>query len=185
MNYYYNPPKNSKIAKDLNGGSLLGVAGKLYGQLVKNWGLNGIKGLKAQKEEIKALEEAIKKKKKGGSNIGKLLEKLHLKKPPKRTSAHVKGKAVGGCAACKRYFEQKNQVKGGKVTGRDVLDFFAGPIGWAFMGVRKKREKQIDKLKKELNSLEGNGKSDDYILFSPESYITPQIRHMMALNEFK
>lgn len=41
--------------------------------------------------------------------------------------------------------------QGGKLEGRDVIDFLAGPIGWAFMGVRKSREKKIDKLKKELN----------------------------------
>ena len=53
--------------------------------------------------------------------------------------------------------EQKNNppplstYQGGKLEGRDVIDFLAGPIGWAFMGVRKSREKKIDKLKKELN----------------------------------
>ncbi len=41
--------------------------------------------------------------------------------------------------------------QGGKLEGRDVVDFLAGPIGWAFMGVRKAREKKIDKLKKQLN----------------------------------
>ena len=41
--------------------------------------------------------------------------------------------------------------QGGKLEGRDVIDFLAGPIGWAFMGVRKSREKKIDKLKKQLN----------------------------------
>ena len=53
--------------------------------------------------------------------------------------------------------EQQNEpqplstYQGGKLEGRDVVDFLAGPIGWAFMGVRKAREKKIDKLKKQLN----------------------------------
>ena len=195
MNYYYNPPKNSKAAKALDGGSLLGTAASLYGKLVTNWGINGIKGLHDQRKQIEALEAAIKKKKQGGKSItidvDALKERLRKNaarahklgylgsgKAPKRTSAHVKGKSVGGCAACRRHFERINSnVKGGKVTGRDVLDFFAGPIGWAFMGVRKKREKQIDKLQKELASLQGKGT----IAFAPEGYVTPQI--MMALNE--
>lgn len=41
--------------------------------------------------------------------------------------------------------------QGGKLEGRDVIDFLAGPIGWTMMGIRKSREKKIDKLKKELN----------------------------------
>lgn len=228
MNYYYNPPKNSKAAKALDGGSLLGTAASLYGKLVTNWGINGIKGLRDQRKQIEALEAAIKKKKQGGKSItidlDALKERLRKNarklgyveresgKAPKRTSAHVKGESVGGCAACRRHFERINSsnnvfpesfledqmkmmnlgmtgrkaprktatnVKGGKVTGRDVLDFFAGPIGWAFMGVRKKREKQIANLQKELASLQGKGT----IAFAPEGYVTPQIA--MALNKFK
>lgn len=229
MNYYYNPPKNSKAAKALDGGSLLGTAAGLYGKLVTNWGIGGIKGLRDQRKQIEALEAAIKKKKQGGKsitiNLDALKERLRKNarklgyveresgKAPKRTSAHVKGESVGGCAACRRHFERINSsknvfpesfledqmkmmnlgmtgrkaprktatnVKGGKVTGRDVLDFFAGPIGWAFMGVRKKREKQIANLQKELASLQGKGT----IAFAPEGYVTPQIAQMMALDEF-
>lgn len=212
MNYYYNPPKNSKAAKALDGGSLIGTAIGLYGKFLKDWGLGGIKGLKSQKDEIKALEEAIKKKKQGGNRFSDYADYIrkHYAKAPKKTSGHVKGKSVGGCAACRRRFEQINSsnntfpksfledkirykdlgmirkaprktaanVKGGKFVPRDILDFVAGPIGWAFMGVRKKREKQIENLKKELADLQGNGT----IAFAPEGYVTPQI--MMALDVF-
>lgn len=228
MNYYYNPPKNSKAAKALDGGSLVGTAVGLYGKFLKDWGIGGIKGLRDQRKQIEALEEAIKKKKQGGKSItidlDALKERLRKNarklgyveresgKAPKRTSAHVKGESVGGCAACRRRFERINSsknvfpesfledkmnmmnlgmtgrkaprktaanIKGGKFVPRDILDFIAGPIGWAFMGVRKKREKQIDKLQKELASLQGKGT----IAFAPEGYVTPQI--MMALDKFK
>lgn len=227
MNYYYNPPKNSKAAKALDGGSLIGTAASLYGTFLKKWGIGGIKGLHDQRKQIEALEEAIKKKKQGGKSItidlDALKERLRKNarklgyveresgKAPKRTSAHVKGESVGGCAACRRRFERINSsknvfpesfledkmnmmnlgmtgrkaprktaanVKGGKFVARDILDFIAGPIGWAFMGVRKKREKQIANLQKELASLQGKGT----IAFAPEGYVTPQI--MMALDKF-
>lgn len=139
MNYYYNPPRGSKLRKDLEGGFLLDALGKLYTGLVKKWGSNRITDLRSQREEIARLEDELKK---------------------KQRSQHRSGKAVGGCAACKRRFRKKIPVaisspdsiySGGKLEGRDIVDFLAGPIGWAFMGVRKSREKKIDKLKKQLN----------------------------------
>lgn len=40
--------------------------------------------------------------------------------------------------------------KGGKFELKDIGDFFAGPLGWIRMGIRKKRAREIEKLKNEL-----------------------------------
>ena len=195
MNYYYNPPKGSRARKDLEGGSLAGILGKLYGSLVMKWGKDGIKGLRDQRKEIKALEEAIKQKKqmKGGSgdSLSVLLKRYRTSRNTTSKGGHKKGKAVGGCAACKRWTETQRRAsrmiepefaiyspesvyKGGKITGRDVLDFFAGPIGWTMMGIRKSREKKIDKLKKELNG---------GMIMDPESYMSPHLRTLLMMQK--
>lgn len=161
MNYYYNPPRGSRARKALEGGSLLGILGKLYARTVGKWGKKRITDLKDQKKEIKALEAAVKAKNQkqnqngAGFDLFEIIDNLGRKESH---GGHRQGKvkAKGGCAACKRYFASKEKggrstYRGGKLEGRDVVDFLAGPIGWAFMGVRKSREKKIDKLKKQLN----------------------------------
>jgi len=42
------------------------------------------------------------------------------------------------------------KARGGKIKLEDVRDGLMGPIGWIRMGVRKKRQREIAKLKKEL-----------------------------------
>lgn len=49
----------------------------------------------------------------------------------------------------KRQIADKKQISGGKFEPRDLLDFAAGPIGWTMMGLRKKRDREIEKLKRE------------------------------------
>lgn len=46
--------------------------------------------------------------------------------------------------------EKYGKAKGGKFQLQDVKDFFLGPPGWFRMGFRKKREREIEALKKEL-----------------------------------
>lgn len=164
MNYYYNPPRGSRARKALEGGSLLGILGKLYARTVGKWGKKRITDLKDQKKEIKALEAAVKAKNQNGAGFD-LFEKIDNLGRKESYAGHRRGKvkAKGGCAACKRYFASKEKggrqknppplstYQGGKLEGRDVVDFLAGPIGWAFMGVRKSREKKIANLKKQLN----------------------------------
>lgn len=190
MNYYYNPPRGSRARKALEGGSLLGILGKLYARTVGRWGKKRITDLKDQKKEIKTLEAAVKAKNQkqnqngAGFDLFEIIDNLGRKES---YGGHRQGKvkAKGGCAACKRYFASKEKggshmmvhpgwlrrrrelelwgedpkknppplstYQGGKLEGRDVVDFLAGPIGWAFMGVRKSREKKIANLKKQLN----------------------------------
>lgn len=40
--------------------------------------------------------------------------------------------------------------RGGKFELQDLRDGFLGPIGWIRMGLRKKRQREIERLKKEL-----------------------------------
>ena len=42
------------------------------------------------------------------------------------------------------------QQRGGKFELADLRDGAMGPIGWIRMGIRKKRQREINKLKKEL-----------------------------------
>lgn len=47
--------------------------------------------------------------------------------------------------------EKLKKIKGGKFDPqRDIVDILAGPIGWTMMGLRKRREKEIEDLKKSL-----------------------------------
>ena len=50
----------------------------------------------------------------------------------------------------KRLRELKKQ-KGGKFEIQDLRDGLLGPLGWINMGLRKKRQREIDALKNELN----------------------------------
>ena len=43
--------------------------------------------------------------------------------------------------------------KGGKFELRDLRDGFMGPIGWIRMGLRKKRQREIERLKKDVGEL--------------------------------
>jgi len=52
-------------------------------------------------------------------------------------SSHFLSHRIGSC-------------RGGKIESRDVLDFFAGPIGWTMMGLRKKRDREIAEMENEL-----------------------------------
>lgn len=45
--------------------------------------------------------------------------------------------------------KRARKSSGGKFEGRDIVDFFAGPIGWVAMGKRKARERKIRDLEKE------------------------------------
>jgi len=46
-----------------------------------------------------------------------------------------------------RQIAELKKKKGGKFDPkRDIVDFLAGPIGWTMMGLRKKREKEIEAL---------------------------------------
>ena len=50
------------------------------------------------------------------------------------------------------YLRRLKKMRGGKFEpATDIVDFLAGPIGWIKMGIRKKRQREIDNLKKELN----------------------------------
>lgn len=48
--------------------------------------------------------------------------------------------------------KKAGKTSGGKIEGRDVVDFFAGPLGWIAMGKRKKRQREIADLEKQLQS---------------------------------
>ena len=57
--------------------------------------------------------------------------------------------------------QQKQKIKGGKFESRDILDGLAGPWGWLMMGLRKRRDRKIENLKKEIENLrniQGAGK---------------------------
>ena len=53
--------------------------------------------------------------------------------------------------------ERLKRLRGGTFEGRDIIDFFAGPVGWVMMGKRKQRDKQIEKLRNQ--TIEGSGKN--------------------------
>lgn len=52
------------------------------------------------------------------------------------------------------YYKQKEalmkQKNGGSFELRDLRDGLLGPVGWVRMGVRKKRQRELEKLKQEL-----------------------------------
>ena len=70
-------------------------------------------------------------------------------------------KLKGGSADCiirsKRLREK--QLRGGKFEPRDILEFFMGPAGWINMGIRKARQRKMEKLQKELDALDEEFKS--------------------------
>lgn len=49
--------------------------------------------------------------------------------------------------------KELKRLRGGKFDAKkDVVDILAGPLGWIKMGIRKKREKEIAKLRGEQGS---------------------------------
>lgn len=56
--------------------------------------------------------------------------------------------------ALRKAMERQRAASGGSRVGRDILDALAGPAGWIRMGIRRKKEKEIRKLKKEAGELE-------------------------------
>ena len=46
--------------------------------------------------------------------------------------------------------KKERQTSGGKIDTRDIIDGIMGPWGWLAMGLRKKRERDIKKLKDQL-----------------------------------
>lgn len=71
----------------------------------------------------------------------------------------------------KRLKEEIEKRKAAKLSGgkfdarRDIVDFLAGPAGWAVMGLRKKREREIANLQKELASLGGGSKISPFMQY--------------------
>lgn len=107
---------------------LFKVAIQQYLNGVKKWGNRVFSDRKTQKEQIADLERRIKEK--------------QQTTPPE---------PQGGKRICRR--KRNRRLTGGKFDPRrDIVDFLAGPLGWAAMGVRKKRERKIAELQKQLNS---------------------------------
>lgn len=66
------------------------------------------------------------------------------------------------------------RLRGGKIEGKDVVDFFAGPLGWIKMGIRKKRQKEIDALRK----ARGYGYDND-LAYVTKVLSNPQMRRLL------
>ena len=82
----------------------------------------------------------------GRSFIGTLTGKEKIQNDPLYKSLYELGKKA------KTYQDKIKQAKGGKFDARrDILDGLAGPIGWILMAIRKRKERENEKLRQKLN----------------------------------
>lgn len=174
--------------------ALLKPLSSLYGNQVKAWGTDRLKKQIALSKQRKALEILLADKKsrqpnktissKVGKGMGEepsAVEKFllrfrdHKDHPWDYASIGRKRRQrtiSGGNNCC-----GGKKLKGGKLSGREVVDILAGPIGWALLGARKKKEKDIARLKKEYSG----GRQ---IYFQPTSYTTPSIVDLALLTQY-
>lgn len=127
-----------------SGGSVIGALTKLYATGVGKWIKRLIDDGREQKAEINRL--------KGHGIVRDTTPKNSNGNPtakPKPTSQRKAGKSAMLLDSLLQD-ARKKKIKGGKFDPRrDIIDFLAGPAGWIAMGVRKSREKEIEKLKKQ------------------------------------
>lgn len=129
--------RKKEYIKSLKGsGILLTILKKIYLNLVKKWGMDRWKMRQDQVDEIKRLEEKIKKMEGKGQCCGG--GKVSAIEVVNRIRTKV-NKAL-----------EKRKYRGGKFTGKDAVDILAGPWGWLALGMRKKREREIKRLKEKL-----------------------------------
>lgn len=131
--------RKKEYIKSLKGsGVLLTILKKIYLNLVKKWGKDRWKMRQDQVDEIKRLEEKIKKMEGKGQCCGGKMNREELLNVINRVKTKV-NKAL-----------EKRKYRGGKFTGKDAVDILAGPWGWLALGMRKKREREIKRLKEKL-----------------------------------
>lgn len=129
---------------------LFKIAVKEYINGVKKWGKRIFSDRKSQKAQIADLEKKIKEKQQQKAKIQQQQASNNTPLPP--TSTPPTPNPQGGKRIC-RSSRRNRRLTGGKFDPkRDIVDFLAGPLGWAAMGVRKKRERKIAELQKQLNS---------------------------------
>lgn len=134
--------RKKEYIKSLKGsGILLTILKSLYFNLIKKWGTDRWKMRQDQVDEIKRLEAKIKKMEGKGECYG---GKLKIKNPEAVRALfdrlHTKAKKA----------VENRKYRGGKFTGKDALDIVMGPWGWLALGLRKKREREIKRLKEKL-----------------------------------
>lgn len=135
----YDPRMHEQASQDqdpLDGFSLT----NLFGGRLK-------KGSKAAKRRM-AFLRSLRRKKKSSTKGGGILTTVLP------TYLRLTGNFFNDHATTRRNqlaeLERLRKLRGGKFELRDIRDFFAGPIGWAMMGVRKRREKEIEDLQRQL-----------------------------------
>ena len=135
----YDPRMHEQASQDqdpLDGVSLT----NLFGGRLK-------KGSKAAKRRM-AFLRSLRRKKKSSTKGGGILTTVLP------TYLRLTGNFFKDHATTRRNqlaeLERLRKLRGGKFELRDIRDFFAGPIGWAMMGVRKRREKEIEDLQRQL-----------------------------------
>lgn len=128
---------------------LFKIAVKQYINGVKKWGKRIFSDRKSQKAQIADLEKKIKEKQRQKT---KTQQQTIANTPTPSLSITPTPNPQGGKRIC-RSSRRNRRLTGGKFDPkRDIVDFLAGPLGWAAMGVRKKRERKIAELQKQLNS---------------------------------
>lgn len=138
------------LRKKKKGGSLIGSIASGIGKLTfKTW-KRWIDELREQKKRIKELEEL--KKSQGSGIVGKYPT---LSEQNTKLLQFLQNSPLINAPPKKPYNPWRIQAsasKGGKMEGRDWVDVLAGPWGWLALGMRKKREKEIERLEKETGS---------------------------------
>lgn len=169
MRYLRSLRGKTKTGRKVKGGiaitSVAGPIAKLLVNYYKGWHEES-KGMRDELARLRALK-AQREKEKGGTIIDrKFLDKVFLNEHLRALRTR-KLKEKGGMIspAYRRRLNLEEMLmnnrrtlspddllkkRGGKFELRDLRDFFGGPQGWIRMGIRKKRQKEIDALKKEL-----------------------------------
>ena len=158
--------------KKAKGGSLTSLAlstlGKMYVRLLGREAKGWYNEAKADKEEIRRLEEL--KKKHGGNALSRLamrirairqrsiMNSLRPVKNPLATKMTNGGmypfmKPAKNPYASQRLNDALKRMNGGavdwKTVGETARDIIGGPLGWIRLGTRVARRKKIEALKKE------------------------------------
>lgn len=131
--------RKKEYIKSLKGsGILLAILKKIYFSLIKKWGTDRWKMRQDQVDEIKRLEQKIKKMEGKGQCCGGKLTGEEARNILKRLKSKVEK------------IKSERRCRGGKFTGKDAVDIVMGPWGWLALGLRKKREREIQRLKEKL-----------------------------------